>query len=104
MILGFVILSFILFGIAGYIAYRYIDREITLRHRRAYQKYREQVKKLTALRTEFDQLSHAVNQIPAAKNLLNMPGINVRDNMENRYARENPKVVAVDGVQKVVNG
>lgn len=104
---SFVFLSFVLFAAAIFFLYRYVEQQFatTLKtfQSRAYRKDREKQKAVNQLKIDFEQLTNIIRQMPGNKNLM-MPSANVKENMEDRYARENPTVVSVDGVQKVVNG
>ena len=104
--LGYLFLYSILLAVAVYFVYQDAKREfqasLKAQAQRSARKIKEQNKVIAGLRTEIETLSHAVNQIPAAKNILAMSSVNVRENMENRHVRANQQVVAVDGVQKVI--
>lgn len=108
---AFLCLFFVLLAIAGYFAYRYARQELrtTLKShlRRAVQKDVARLKVIGALQNELAQVNTTMKQIlalPANKNVVPILAPNVKENMEDRAIRENPKVVAVDGVQKVING
>lgn len=103
---AFVCLTLALFALCGFFVYRYAKREIDLQIKASQKRYFQARRRQDALLKEFQaQMSHfesILKQIPQTKNLSLMPGMNVKDNMEDRWARENPKVVAVNDVQKVV--
>lgn len=102
----FLCLTLVLFGTAIFFIRRSDKREFQLalkaQAQRAIRKDRERNRWIAELGVEVERLSSAVQQIPAAKNILAMSSVNVKENMEMRHIRENPKVVAVDGVQKVI--
>lgn len=108
---AFVALSFILFAAGGFFAYRYARQELKTalksHIRRGVQKDRSRANRIIELQNELVQVNATMRQIlalPANKNVVPIQTYNVKENMEARAIRENPQVVAVDGVQKVING
>lgn len=102
---AFLCLTLALYALAGYFAYRYAKQELktSLRAhmRQMVRKEKAHNDVVMAIKAELDTFTNIVRQMPQSKNLVQQ-SLNVKDNMEARYAAQTPQVVAVDGVQKVI--
>lgn len=106
---AFLTLVLAMYTVAGVFVYRYAKQEFKTAlnqiARRQVVRNKQFSAAINSLAARAQQAEASIKQLlaqPNNKNLALLPTANFRENMEERFIRENPKVVAVDGVQKSI--
>lgn len=108
---AFIVLTFVLYTVAGFFVYCYAKQELKATLKSHIRKERDKnqivrvsITQIQARQDEVESTMDRVLALPNNKGLVSVPTGNFRENMENRAIQQNQKVVAVDGVQKMING